>query len=107
MGGRRATLVSGLCCGWLCWLQPQVGMVGGGGKGRGRQCVSGHPSCPGNYMHSPGSPGVTAWTKAQRGCQLVLAGLCIQVPAPRSKAHWHVPVCAGPQLTGSLQAPLL
>lgn len=50
----------------------------------------------GNHLDK-GSAGVPAGAR----------GLCIQVPAPRSKAHWHIPVRAGPQLTGSLQAPLL
>lgn len=45
----------------------------GGGWGKGLRSTASFRSSlrPGNYLHSPGSLGVAAWTKAQRGCQLV------------------------------------
>ena len=80
-------------------------MGGGREKGRGQQRVSGQPSCPGNYLHSPGSPWVTAWTKAQRGCQLVLLACAFRSLLPDQR-HIGMSLCVqGPQLTGSLQAP--
>lgn len=85
-----ATLVWGSGCGWLCRLEPQVGRGGGreGGSGRGRQ----HPSRPGNYLHSPGSPRVTAWTKAQWGCQLVLVACAFRSLLPDQR-HIGTSLC--------------
>lgn len=87
-----ATPVSGSGCGWFCRLKPQVGMVGGRGRGAGRQHVSGHPSRPGNYLQSPGSPGVTAWTKARRGCQLVLVACAFRSLLPDQR-HIGTSLC--------------
>ena len=59
-----------------------------GGSGRGLQ----HPSCPGNYLHSPGAPRVPAWTKAQRGCQLVLVACAFRSLLPDQR-HIGMSLC--------------
>lgn len=80
-------------------LAPATGWDGG--RGRGQRRVSGQPSCPGSKSAQSGSPRVTAWTKAQRGCQLVLVACAFRSCSHRSKAHWHVRhMVQGPQLTG-------
>lgn len=88
------TPVSGTGCGWQSFLQPQVGMAGGGVDSMFRAI----PPAQAIICTVLALPGVRVWTKAQQGCQLVLVALCIQVPAPRSKVHWHIFVLAGPPL---------
>lgn len=86
-------------------FRQQAQATGWDGGRRGQQHVSDHPSHPGNYLHNPGSPGVTAWTKARRGCQLVLVACAFRSLLPDQRhtgLSLHAARCSTNWLTEAL-----
>lgn len=102
-GGKRAIL-SGLESGhpgfwsWLrvAVLAPATGWDGGGGgEGEGSTACFGPALLPRQLSAQSWLSQGNSLDKGSVGVSAGARGLCIQVPAPRSKAHWHVLVCAG------------
>lgn len=103
MGGKRAIL-SGVGSGYLgfwSWLWVAVLASATGWDGRGEGEGEGSTACFGPAL-LPRQLSAQSWLslgnsldKGSAGVSAGAHGLCIQVPAPRSKAHWHVLVRAG------------
>ena len=103
MGGKRAIL-SGLESGppgFWSWLWVAVLAPATGWDGRGRREGEGSTACFGPAL-LPRQLSAQSWLsqgnsldKGSAGVSAGARGLCIQVPAPRSKAHWYVLVRTG------------
>ena len=103
-GGKRAVL-SGLESGhpgfwswlWVAVLAPATGCDGRGrGEGEGSTACFGPALLPGQLSAQSWLSQGNSLDKGSAGVSAGARGLCIQVPAPRSKAHWHVLVlCRG------------
>lgn len=101
MDGKRAIL-SGLESGhpgfwswlWVAVLAPATGWDGRGG-GEGSTACFGPALLPRQLSAQSWLSQGNSLDKGSAGVSAGARGLCIQVPAPRSKAHWHVLVRAG------------